>query len=453
MKRGNDNAQLRPEEVDALDDVVVESGVFQRASADVIASRKIVRSRRSKDSGSDISSNPTLISLAPPVISAVATPLATENDKINPFAGFAGLSKTTAPRTTTNPFSNFAGFSTKPAAPTPVIPPPSTPSVFNKSNFSSSFVTNDDKDVSEYKKKLKKLNTSFLSWINRQSTDHPNSIWREGVQDYLKHSKSLSEKYGINEEITTESAPKLTSSVSSFTNSFNKSDTNKSEKPVEPKQNLFQPGQQFEFQPNATIPPVAPFQVQSTNSFNFSGLPTMKPAGTENKPTGFGGFSLPTFNSQNLASAAPQASATSTGEDDEGEPLLEPEKVLKNDQDTDIIILEVPCKLFGFSKDSNEWKDTGKGTLRITKPPDSIKQRMLIRNPIGKIIFNANFYKTMKIDRVKGGLRFSAFVAVETTVNSKIETSTELKNFMIKLKGTDVDKTAAKMEEAISSLS
>ena len=43
----------------------------------------------------------------------------------------------------------------------------------------------------------------------------------------------------------------------------------------------------------------------------------------------------------------------------------------------------------------------GKGSLRITKNPVSNKQRLLVRNLMGKITLNANFYEKMEFKEVK----------------------------------------------------
>jgi hypothetical protein len=51
--------------------------------------------------------------------------------------------------------------------------------------------------------------------------------------------------------------------------------------------------------------------------------------------------------------------------DDEGEPILEPEKILRNEEDTDVQLHEVPCKLFKFKTESKEWVDLGKCMCRV----------------------------------------------------------------------------------------
>ncbi len=189
-----------------------------------------------------------------------------------------------------------------------------------------------------------------------------------------------------------------------------------------------------------------------TSSFAFN-----PPATVSAPAAGVNSFSFNPPTSSALG-AAPVTTAAGgddeNGGDEEGEPILEPEKVLRNETDTDDILLDVPCKLFGFSKQANEWKDTGKGSFRITRSADSKKQRMLVRNPIGKLTFNAAFYKSMTIEKVKGGLRFSAFVVVdEPTVGGSAAAAPkpELKNFMIKLKEGDIADALAKLEAGVAS--
>lgn len=128
--------------------------------------------------------------------------------------------------------------------------------------------------------------------------------------------------------------------------------------------------------------------------------------------------------------------------------------MLRNEADKDEILHEVPCKLFSFSAADKEWKDTGKGTFRITRDPATQKQRMLVRNQVGRINFNAGFYKAMKIERVQKRLKFAALVAVEeTSLNSegKAGVRTEMKNFMIQVKPEDLDATQKKMEAGVAS--
>lgn len=129
--------------------------------------------------------------------------------------------------------------------------------------------------------------------------------------------------------------------------------------------------------------------------------------------------------------------------------------------DTDEILHEAPCKLYRYDKESKEWRDTGKGTFRITRSADTRKQRMLVRNIIGKIIFNASFYKEMTLIVQEGktsGIKFSAVVAEEETVKddkgvSSTRVKTEMKSFMLKFKPTDLAGAAEKMRAGVASVS
>jgi hypothetical protein len=185
--------------------------------------------------------------------------------------------------------------------------------------------------------------------------------------------------------------------------------------------------------------------------FSFSNSSLSQPSAFSASTAG--GFS---FNSSQ-SFAFPGASSTTEankggdeegeGDEDAGEPILEPEKILKNENDTDEILLEVPCKLLGFNKDEKEWKDSGKGNLRITKDPATQKKRILVRNTMGKITLNTSFYKDMKIDSVKGGIKFFAVVA-----NPSDAQKTELKAFMLKLKDGDIQHVKSFLENVIKSL-
>jgi hypothetical protein len=131
------------------------------------------------------------------------------------------------------------------------------------------------------------------------------------------------------------------------------------------------------------------------------------------------------------------------GGDEEGEPMMEPEKVLRNEDDKDEILFEGVCKLFRYSAEDKEWKDTGKGTFRVTMDQDTKKRRMLVRNGLGKIIFNAAFFKTMKIERQKKDrLSFAAVVDQSGTLNQ----------FALKLKESEVEKALEIMKATIAAL-
>lgn len=213
--------------------------------------------------------------------------------------------------------------------------------------------------------------------------------------------------------------------------------------------------------------PVPAFATTPTtsNGFSFS-FPSFPSTTTPSTTAASSNFSFPTSFGNNaekkdttsssafsFATTLPQTQVAADdgegggGDDDEGEPILPPEKILKNENDTDDILLEVPCKLFGFNLQEKEWKDSGKGSFRVTKDVNSGKRRMIVRNTMGKITFNAAFYKDMKIDQVKGGIKFFAVVADATD-----DKKTELKNFMIKLKDFDISRVKSFLESIIKEL-
>jgi hypothetical protein len=163
-------------------------------------------------------------------------------------------------------------------------------------------------------------------------------------------------------------------------------------------------------------------------------------------------FSFPVNNS---------APKVNEDDDDTPEPILEPEQVLKNQDDTDEIILEVQCKAYRYNLEDKEWKDMGKGKFRVTRDPLTKKQRMLIRNDVGRTIFNAAFFKAMEFKCTNNGIRFSAVTeGLKTTIiddgngnsNTITEPETSLKNFMIKLNKDEVTKNTQLLENIVKSL-
>ena len=153
----------------------------------------------------------------------------------------------------------------------------------------------------------------------------------------------------------------------------------------------------------ATAPPAAPAPAPTKAVFGgFKGFGGGSNAASTTPATTMKSFGLPTASSM---------SGTTDGskeeEEDEAEPILEPEEVLKNSTDTDEILYETKCKLFRYSKDTKEWKENGKGVLRVTVEPGQSVKRVLIRNTLGKITVNANICKGMNFKKSgKNGIQF-----------------------------------------------
>ena len=178
----------------------------------------------------------------------------------------------------------------------------------------------------------------------------------------------------------------------------------------------------------------------SLPAFTFGGGSSLATATTSTSGGAFGGFSVPV--------AAGNSADVANGDDDEGEPIMAAEKVLRHEDDKDDIICDCTCKLLRFDsgKGDNgkgEWVDVGKGNFRVTKDSVTGKQRMLVRNSVGKITFNAAFYKGMKIGR---------FSKVMLSFGVVVDDSGQLRNFMLKLKDSEIEGVLTSMQAAINSL-
>ena len=89
----------------------------------------------------------------------------------NPFYGFAGLTSSSAlsDSNNTNNTNTSLKIQTSSVSTGPVV-------VVS----SSSSGTNGEE--SDFKKKLKKLNNSFFSWVSRQIVENPVCIWKDGLK-------------------------------------------------------------------------------------------------------------------------------------------------------------------------------------------------------------------------------------------------------------------------------
>jgi len=167
-KRGGENRQLRPSELEALEGAdSPAAGIFEMADADTIKTRRIVRSKRKSSSKRSRTK---------------AAALGNESAGMpgkNIFAGFQGL-------TGSNDWA--------PAA-------PSMPSLSSfadngvaKSQDSLDARTPETVDHSAFIEKRRRLNASFHKWICRQMKSNEYSDWTIGVQDYISHMKRLKAK-------------------------------------------------------------------------------------------------------------------------------------------------------------------------------------------------------------------------------------------------------------------
>lgn len=190
----------------------------------------------------------------------------------------------------------------------------------------------------------------------------------------------------------------------------------------------------------------------------FTGFSFAKPAGSVSKDgttsaakplfqfnTTFPALSTaaaPLTGQSSLSAASVPAIIPTGGENEDGDgegeeiPILAPTVILRNEDDKDEQLYEVRCKLFRLNNETKEWGDLGKGALRITRSPDSGKERILVRNEVGKPLVNAYFFKDMKFEVMKNGIKFFAFVAEDSGFKG-------IRNFLVKVNADKLDETVA----------
>lgn len=128
-------------------------------------------------------------------------------------------------------------------------------------------------------------------------------------------------------------------------------------------------------------------------------------------------------------------------------PPEEATEVKKNASDTDTILYEAASKLFKLFKakdevtgeEKTEWKDLGKGTLRIVRGQGvdgkEGRSRVTLRNPTGKVILNTFLRANMSMSVVSNKyVRFSAMVQEGEGAESKME----LRGFMVQVKSDSI---------------
>ena len=118
---------------------------------------------------------------------------------------FPAFSTTSSFAASSNPFSNFTGLSQPPkssivslslpfttttttTAAAAIEPPKSTQvSAERKTEVLTTTTTAavpESSKQSEFNVKLKKLNSSFSQWVQRQMVEHPLSLWKDGLKVY-----------------------------------------------------------------------------------------------------------------------------------------------------------------------------------------------------------------------------------------------------------------------------
>ena len=398
-KRRNTNAQQRREEAEAEDDEVVEAGTFQRASQEKLRKRRIVSvsGRFKSRSTPQMQAPPALSSGTQPTVAAKPKQGYVAMEGIGAGAKGAGIFanvKLTAPPPAPgqkssglsfpkpaggNPFASFI------SAPAPATTAPSSAfgggSSFLASPTSSSAPMAETPVVTKSSAdKMEACNRAFLKWVRRQAANKPATPWTAGVRDYLAHVAKL-------ESSTPAAAPSAPAASKPF-----------------------------------AFPAAAPAPA-AAKPFSFSNAPAPAPA---SKPFSFGapppkadapkpafsfGAAPPTASAFNFGSAP--APAPSSKEDD-AMPKEERVAVAKADDGDETTAFESRCALRRYDKPEGEkpqWRDLGKGQLRVTRHKTTGAARVVVRNDVGKVVLNFSLSEKMSLVKTKAGVAVTAATA------------------------------------------
>ena len=408
-KRRNTNAQQRREEAEADDDEVVEAGTFQRASQEKLRKRRIVSvsGRFKSRSTPQMQAPPALDAGTKPTVAAKPKQGYVAMEGIGAGAKGAGIFanvKLTAPAPAPgqastglgfpkpaggNPFASFIG-APAPAPATTAFPGFGTsapaPSAFGGGSSFLASPSNATKPMAETPvvtkssaDKMEACNRAFLKWVRRQAQNKPATPWTAGVRDYLAHVAKLES-----------SAPAPSAPAAS--------------KPIAFPAAAPAPAAAKPFSFGAPAKPEAP----PKPAFNFGAPP---PKADAPKPAFSFGAAPPSTSAFNFGSAPAPAPAA---KDDDAMPKEERVAVAKADDGDETTAFESRCALRRYDKPEGEkpqWRDLGKGQLRVTRHKVTNAARVVVRNDVGKVVLNFSLSEKMSLVKTKAGVAVTAATA------------------------------------------
>lgn len=418
MKRSGDNGQLSKEEYEAMGEEDEEdAGVYKKASAEVMATRKIVKRSHKFAKYGNQNVDPADALQPSSAFNSLNTKPVAAASKSNVFGSINLMKKTDATSKPSNVFSNVN------------LTKKSEKSLLGNTFRTSKSKRDDDDDdekigivktpsygMSKLTKnnagsqndssqtpatKMQKLNKAFMSWMEKQVVNHSVSNWTAGLQDYIKHAEKIT---------TTETSLDVEGKDKPPSSSLSSLASNSSL----PKFAGFGKPNGNQFKTSTAI------KEETTKSTSdgvkksgFVGFKSTAPVKTEGT-VGFGGaksISSSFATAPKSNSIVTNKTAPEKNEEYEGEPILEPEKIYKNESDKNEILYETDCKAFRFDTEGKEWKECGKGSLRMIQEPGEDKKKILVRNTLGKITINSYIFKGMGFKKVgKSGIQFLAVV-------------------------------------------
>ncbi|KAL9185245.1 hypothetical protein ACHAXT_003022 [Thalassiosira profunda] len=416
-----------------------------KASSEVMQRRKIIKVSRRKFGGGGgapsapvpapqpASTNPfAATTLAPPK----AVPANKENGgKANPFGNIAlaasaapakpmfsfGASPAPAPAAAAGPKPAAPAFSfgSKTAAPSSTAQPATTMAAPNPAAFSTPKPAKGKKS-----ERTKQLNEMLLQTI----VDH----WEGGhyFQDYssfLEEYQAHAEK--LEADLEGEVAGNAAAAPAAASGSGAAPSTNGNSQLAKATFSFGAPAPAPAAKPFSMAAPMAPPPSTGT-AFSFSTKPAAAPA-----------FSFGAPSSSSLS--APSTDAGANDDDPTSNPDDGKIETIEHEENTEEEILhEVRAK--HIKLESGAWKKYGAGVLRLYKHKTTAKQRMIIRNQIGKVQFCVGVSKGMKFEKEiktskKGKAAYIKFAAVE-------DASKGVESFMLQVKPECVDKLHEKLE-------
>ncbi|KAJ8632302.1 hypothetical protein MRB53_025638 [Persea americana] len=253
--------------------------------------------------------------------------------------------------------------------------------------------TLDPRRAEKSRQHVRALNTQFTSWVQSQLQNHPDELWEDGVQDYLKHASNILENYKDVVDWLKANAAKA-ESVPLTAPSAEKTPL------TEAKANEInsQLNAKSGFACDGATPSVA-------NSWSFNLLPrgqTSVLSGSQNG-TPFNQTSvLP--GSQSATAFKQDASDDPDGENDLEKPSSP--SVKKTEEQGVLVVHEVKCKVYVKPENPADgaWKDMGMGQLSVkcregaSKATKESKPTVVVRNDVGKLLLNALLYPGIKMN-------------------------------------------------------
>lgn len=249
---------------------------------------------------------------------------------------------------------------------------------------------------------VRALNTQFASWVQKQLRDHPDELWQDGVQDYIKHASDILVKFSDVVEWLNKNASSIAQNVPA---SMSKGGLPSIEKQVPNEDNKSEVS--FLAKDDSRKPGMGP----STESWSF-GLLSANQSSPRTVSWSFGLTSAnqnssPSGLSSHFPAPAIITGGTSKDQEEDGETVDEPPSpsVKRTEEPGTVVVHEVKCKLYVKSDNSEEksWKDMGMGQLyikckeNVKRGTKEAKATIVIRNDVGKVVLNALLYPNIKL--------------------------------------------------------